>query len=284
MTKSKLTEKVLSFQQSGRGRELLIHEIALLVYSSFLLKTSLSEDQTGEFLCFFYRDMDHLINRFSYQGKPFEAYLNIILKWRLKSFLSRTSRKKETVSIVNDARFINIIQQEYPVLEKEMIKVDPETAGMVQSITDKKRILILFMKEYVISDPEYLPHVALITGFPEKWIEVRAEMLKRMVYRRIRRYRTLSEKRNRTFFKLYLTEKKLSEAYTAEDISIYTSEITTLNNRLRLTNKELSRVSFHPTNREISMVTGIPKGTIDSGMFYLRKLLHDTSDRYGKAA
>ena len=275
MTKSILTKKVLAFQHSGRGRGLLVHEIVLFVYSSFMLKTSLSEDQTGEFLCFFYRDLDHLINCFSYQGKPFEAYLNVILKWRLKSFLSRISRKKEAISIVNDARFVNIIQQEYPVLEREAVRVDPQTAEFVQSTTDKKRILILFMKEYVTTDPEYLPHVAHMTGFPEKWIEVRAEMLKRMVYRRIKRYRVLSEKRNRTFFKLYLTEKKLADAYTTEDISTYAAEIKILNKRLLITNKELSRVSFHPTNREISMVTGIPKGTIDSGLFYLRKLLHN---------
>ncbi len=284
MTKSILTEKVLAFQHSGRGRELLVHEIALFVYSSFILKTSLSEDQTGEFLCFFYRDMDHLINRFSYQGKPFEAYLNFILKWRIKSFLSRISKKKEAVSIVNDARFVNIIQQEYPVLKKESVRVDPQTAELVQSTTDKKRILILFMKEYVTSDPEYLPHVAHMTGFPEKWIEARAEMLKRMVYRRIKRYRVLSEKRNRTFFKLFLTEKKLADAYTTEDISTYAAEIKVLNKRLILTNKELSRVSFHPTNREISIVTGIPKGTIDSGLFYLRKLLNDTRNTGNKAA
>ena len=37
--------------------------------------------------------------------------------------------------------------------------------------------------------------------------------------------------------------------------------------------QRMSRVGIAPTNREIAEVLGVPKGTVDSGSFLLRKKL-----------
>ncbi len=284
MTKSNLTEKVQAFQVSGRNKESLVKEIALYVFSSFLIKNYLTEDQAGDFLCSFYHEIERIIHRFSYQGKPFEAYLNTILKWRIKTFVSRASREKYALRIVNDARFVNTIEQRYLPEDEVLGDRGAQTVKSNLNRADKKRLMLLYMKEYLVADPKYLTHVARITGFPERWIVERAEMLKVMVYKRIKRYKRLLEKRNRTFFKLYLTEKRQLEAYTPKEIQLYASRAKVLSLRLRQTNRELSRFSLRPTHREIAQVTGIPKGTVDSGMFYLKRSFSDTNGDHKKAA
>ena len=37
--------------------------------------------------------------------------------------------------------------------------------------------------------------------------------------------------------------------------------------------EHMSRVGIAPTNREIAEALGIPKGTVDSGLFFLKKKL-----------
>ncbi len=284
MGKSALTKKVITFQQSGQGEEKLIQEIALYIYSSFPVKTYLSKDQRGDFICSVYNEIGRIMNRFSFKGKPFEAYLNIILKWRIKSYLSRTAMKKDIISITNDAHFIYTAQLKSPDEHKQGIEIDDEIASVIRNDTDRKRLLFIFMKEYITADPAYLPYVAQLTGYSERWIMDKAEILRHIVYRRIDRYKKLSEKRNKTFFKLYLAEKKQYEAYTEEEKKAYAVEAKMLKERLHRTNRDLSKFPFYPTHREISAVIGIPKGTIDSGLFYLKKSFYCSHKDSGKAA
>jgi hypothetical protein len=40
----------------------------------------------------------------------------------------------------------------------------------------------------------------------------------------------------------------------------------------------MSRVALAPTNREIGRVLGVPKGTVDSGLFWLKRKLASVYD------
>lgn len=280
MKENNLTEKVQRYQQTGLNKTELIQEIAVYTYSSVLLKKYLTEDQKGDFLCFFYSEMENLIERFHFIGKPFEAYLHTILKWRIKTFLVRDSKKRDVLHILKDRHFLEPLHTiDRGIHADDEIEISSAALQVFHGVntdpipanSDKNRLLFLFLKEYTVSNPDYLPYISKITGYSEEWIIERAEILRTYVRKRMKRFKILTEKRNRTFFQLYLMEKKLHEAYTDSEKKLYSDKIKILTRRLQMVNKEISKISLHPTHREISSVMRIPKGTIDSGLYYLKK-------------
>ena len=48
--------------------------------------------------------------------------------------------------------------------------------------------------------------------------------------------------------------------------------------RMRLAMNRMARVGLAPTNREIASVLGVPKGTVDSGLYWLKKKLASVYD------
>ncbi len=48
--------------------------------------------------------------------------------------------------------------------------------------------------------------------------------------------------------------------------------------RMRLAMQRMARVGLSPTNREIAALLGVPKGTVDSGLYWLKRKLASVYD------
>ena len=83
---TKFTDELMLYQRTGIGYEGLIKSIGLHVYSILKSKYKMDEDDRSDFFCMFYPKIPNMIKRFEYHGTPFEIYLNVSLKWNMKSF------------------------------------------------------------------------------------------------------------------------------------------------------------------------------------------------------
>ena len=83
-------ERVFAAQTSRRRRRALINELGAYAYR-FPRNTlrNLDEDVPGDFFLFCHDKLGLMIDHFEDRGIPFEHYVNSVLKWQLRSFLSR---------------------------------------------------------------------------------------------------------------------------------------------------------------------------------------------------
>ncbi len=275
MGKSELTRKVMLFRKTGKAGKELEDEIAFRIYTSPILDRHLTAEQISSFLCWFYPEILVLAKHFRYRGRPFEAYINYVLLRRINSFLRNDLSEKETQNIFEDRRFDREIKSgnlngTSDIKERDTVK---ELSWLANA--GKKRILYLFLREYSVSDPEKLSVVSRLTEYDDKWVQECGKRLRMMVYKRSRRYKVIIRRRNYTYYLIFRTEKRLLKAVTEGEKRILREKITTLKEKLAIANTTLEKISRTPTHKEIATVTGNPKGSVDSGLFYLKKSIEE---------
>ncbi len=105
-----------------------------------------------------------------------------------------------------------------------------------------------------------------------------AEQLRREREPRDRRLETFRLRRNRAFSLARLLETELQGETDPQRIAILRSRVSRARLRMEAAMRRMSRVGLAPTNREIARVLGIPKGTVDSGLYWLKRKLSPVYD------
>lgn len=271
MEKSNLTQAVEDFKRTGENEKEIIEEVACQIYFSPLLKKYLSREQRNDFLSLFYTGIPFLIRNYHYSGKPFEAYLHFIAKKRVLSYLKKQKEQHEITSIIEDAHFSQEVYQ--PAFTEDKTAAEETLVNNIKKVgkISNKRILFLFLREFSVSDPQKLSAASRLTGYDEEWIQQCADKLRVLVYRRIKRAEELKQYRNKTYFSLFLTERRLSDTVYESERKPLRDKITKLKKKLITINTALARTHPYPTHNEIALVTGDPKGSVDSGLYYIKK-------------
>lgn len=291
-----LTEEVLDFQRTGRDWDGLFTRLAVEVYTYPRRWKGLDEDDCSDFYCLFYPELRGLVTRFVYRGRPFEVYLRVTMKWRLRSFSSRCKHTRlckrvleEEISWASEGepRYENgdaaspPDREEVAEQEASLTAIDPTARRILRidgnnRISDRvirKRVLFLAMMGAATMTQEMIARVAYLTGENVTWLEDRFNELRARIAARHRRVEHLRERRNLHFFRICCIQAQIS---AVEDVALRRGlfeamirEKTFLANTL----EEISRVRAAPAHSDIADILGVPKGSVDSGLFYLRNSL-----------
>jgi len=293
-----LTDAVLDFQSSGRGLDALLDRVAVFVYHYPKMRMGWNEDDCGEFFCYFYPKLRRLVERFEYRGRPFEVYLIITLKWQLRTYAGRKAIEKlqgrvlaqesfwacdSSADYADDAhpvqpapRTIDPSQLEIPECARSVLNIDGD--NRIGDRATRKRVLYLALKSAAHLTESLIGRVAFLTGYDADYIYRLSEELKARVYSRRSRLLLLSEKRNCCFFRIYCLQEQLRLVAEQAVRTELARQLTSEKNRLACMLDEISRVPLDPTHRDIAEVLGIPKGSVDSGLYYLKDSLRVLSN------
>ena len=85
----------------------------------------------------------------------------------------------------------------------------------------------------------------------------------------------LVEQKNKAFYQAHLIEEKLKGQYDKEKREFLLKKLARARKKMYNTFNTISKIPLRPTNLAISEVVGVPKGTVDSSIFTLRKLLRN---------
>lgn len=277
-----LTRQVLECQQTGNGLSDLRDRIAVMIYFDLPGGINLSEDEKSDFFCLFYPRIENLIKRFIYTGKPFTVYLNSSVRGQLKGFRIIKIRERRLQVFYRSPLCWETLQEEAPkYLDKylEKRKRIPEEIKKIFNIGEdgkihdpayQRRFLYLVLKNSYFIDQNLVETLCKIGGFEPKWLLEMLEQLKTFIAAKENRLKRLISRRNFCHFKIYKLEElyACTEGKKREEILFQIKR-----NREKLCRYvwEIQRIHLYPTNREIALVTGIPKGTIDSALFHLKK-------------
>lgn len=282
-----LTEKVIRYQETGAGLREITEEILVTVYRYPRVQRGFSEDDCGEFCLHFYPRIERILSRFTYTGLPFEAYLASNVRWQFKSYAAFRRSRERLQTVRNLELLVEFRQQQRRKIdETNGCGCDSGTVpqwmarafhlaadGTPRSPVVAKRLFILAMKGCCELDDDQLVVVANMTGEdPEQTVEF-ASALRESMTRRERRAAKLRERRNRAFLKLRMLQDRRDITPDGEGTAELDRQIVNTRMRLKMARLCLSRVPRHPTHDDLARIMSIPRGTVDSSLYYLRQAL-----------
>jgi RNA polymerase sigma factor (sigma-70 family) len=269
-----LTEKVLSFQRSRRGLEELVEELAPRIYQYPRRKLGWDEDACGDFYLYFHPRLIRLLSRFKDQGRPFESYLCSVLSWQLKNF-ARERRRAErgwNTALRLGRQEEEDFGPEVP-FETAPVTFDFGLAKHLDRAADRRNLLLLGLKCVRSLTPESMAGLSRLTGVSPEALVAHAAALKSRLETREKRLESFRARRNRAFSQARTLESELIEEIDRERREAIAARLAKARRRMKTAIRRMSRIMLNPTNREIAEVLGVPKGTVDSGLYWLKKKL-----------
>ncbi len=291
---TRLTEAVLRYQQTGIGLERAYGEAALLVYEYPRRRFGFSEDDCGEFLLFFHRSLLRLIDRYRDTGRTFEAYLYGTMKWQIRTFARKKRRSAVRYEVVNHRDLWEEIHPRYyaasitestqetgfvreaepKLLVSGSLEIDAD--GRLVDPTMRRRVTILALKACLHLDDTLIRAVEHAADHQPGWLQDRLAEARAYMRRRTDRLRSLQMRRVRAYYNLRRAHDTLRLAPPGPAADSAMRSVAVWHRRLRLIENAICRVPRSPTNGEVAEILGVPKGTVDSSLFYMKRVYSGT--------
>lgn len=286
-----MTHQVLVYQSSlGSGREeslrlSLMRDLTLHIYSYPGRRHSLHEEDWSDFLLGFYGRIHDLLVNYRYQGPSFWGYLNKVLEWQLLSYYRQAARFRQAEWVCERESIIEYerspVEQEYCLSQKMNHILSHPGLTPFRSSALRQRLLLLVLKNIVfIPEDEFASVFPLLGPDREEASEMRERLLS-LMKRKFERKKRLETKRCENYSRLTLAEIRQSEETDVASVLRLDEKIILYKRRLKRLDRQLSRIPLYPSNEELSDLLGLPKGSVDSGLFYLKSYLEK---RYGPGA
>ena len=268
-----LTDKVLRYQKTGQGLAEIVNELAPRVYHFPRRTMGWDEDACGDFYVFVHPRILRLVERFRNQGKPFESYLWAVLNWQVRNFARERCQRERAwrVSLRMDAAG-DVPTPVAPDADPSALPCT-DMARAIRTPADRRNFLFLVLKCARQLDPSRASQLAALAGTaPGRLLDL-VGTLRDMRTGRERRLQKFASRRNRAYAKILLMETELRGEVEPAKIAALRGTLQRARLRMRSSAERMARVGMSPTNREIAAVLGIPKGTVDSGLYWLKKKL-----------
>lgn len=283
MGTSQLTELVLAGRTNSDCSQKAEWQVACWVYSELHRKFRLDADEAGNFFCEFYPKIRKLILQFQYRGCPFEAYLYATLRWQVLSYKKQLSRQRLNHQLFTYESFWDVYQEEPICSEPIPSKVPYNIHNSFN--TYRKRLIYVALRECEYLDNKLMEAIIQYTQIDRRWFLNCVMALRQKVEQRRHRLDRARQYYNTCLYRYYLLQLRVHNSDSPDKHAYYGHELEKNRSRLRRVCRQLKKMHVHPTNREIGEVLNVPKGSIDSGIFYiLEKIPAAQRQRYSRSA
>jgi len=275
-----LTARVLEYQRSRTGLDGLVAELAPRVLRYPRHRFGWDDDACSEFYAWFHPRLVRVLGRFRDQGRPFEAYLVSVLHWQARSFARRIRRDEQAWAM--GPRLVAASTPDDAVGAAEDREARPRSVPMPRAPriddADRRGLLFLVLKCCRRLDTSTIAAAASATGIAPRRLSRLVERLRTGLEPCERRLETLRLRRNGAFSRARILEAALARAADPAEAAEIRRRLEAANRCLAAALQRMARVRRDPTNREVAGALGIPKGTVDCGLFQLKHRLATVYD------
>ena len=273
-----LNEQVLRYQATGQGLEELLSLLSARVYAYPRLRGSRCEDDAGEFYLLCYPRLVRTLRRFREQGKPFEWYLQSVLRWQYLAFVRARRRRERQWASGTLAAF-----WEPPALEPEAAADSPglrrqaaglfrlEGGGRAARRGERTRLLVWALKRVRTLSGREVQELAELSGLPLEQLDQVCAVLRQGLLPHEQRLELLAGRRTRAYATLCLLEQELGREADPGRREPLERRVQKARRALSRSQRRIAAVRLAPSNREIAAVLGLPKGTVDTALYSLRR-------------
>lgn len=284
-----LTLAVITYHHTGEGLKEIQDTILILAYRYPTCTRVLSDDDAGDFLLFFIPRMMVIINEFTYQGYSFETYLKSCIRWRVKSFHQLQKRQYvRELSYMHNITHTSSHEDSYELLEEiddlhaaESVPWYHRGPSDAQSTIlksmnnepDRRRMLLIALHSARFVDDVLIEKLAIFCQRPKKELFELFDTvwdLQSQQWERIEQYRV---KRDRLFASYLDCQIQIETSVDPEEILRLKDLEHAIHVRMAQTREHLAYLERGLPQTTLARIVGIPKGTVNSGFFYMRRKL-----------
>jgi DNA-directed RNA polymerase specialized sigma24 family protein len=282
METESLNSLVLYYQNTGLGLAEILKRLALRIYHYPLSKCRASEDDCGEFYLFFYPRLLRTLKKFKDRGKPFEWYFNSVLHWHYKEYCSQKRREEIRWTVARNAVFWELpdptaVYAMMPSREGSHRSIIPmDQWGRSRQATYRRRVLFLALKNAHALDDSAFSWISRLSGVEEDHLVGLVERLRANLCQRELRLHKLYLRQNKIYTKILLLQRDLIWEVDPAGKTEIALSLSRLRVKLRTLQRKIRGVKLRPSNREIAELLQIPKGTVDTSLFWFRRQLRES--------
>lgn len=236
--------------------------------------------EAGDFIVDFIPRVDSIIDKYNAKLAGFPHYLNRHIKWLMFSFSRayvKEKEKSEAYQFHNVAEFrdkICLMEEDVQYkISDHASKILSITGGKITKDSSKKRLEIFTLKNSRILNYEQIKILAPLFDRTPEWLFETKEKLNELCTKRVQNRKYLQERFNRLFLQITKEQKKLTIMDDGYDKDLLFEKILEKQKRKDNIYEKLKKRNCGPKNEEIAQILDIPKGTVDSSLFYLKKAL-----------
>lgn len=292
MKKVDITRDVLRLKRREIAADGVVQACLLFVYSTMRRYFPGNDDLWHDYLCDCLPRIKRAIDGFEYDGREFFPYLHRCMQFHMRDYL-KSHRIKElrrsqlagyTQTMENPE---DLCCDETPVQRDIEDRIDsslqsshepkPQQAkDFFELSPDSRRMTLLILRLSTWLNDPTIDRFAEITGLSPEWLHEKVDLIRAELAEDRARYAKLSDRSSELHFLRYQLQCEecihaslgLSEEYRKYSRKASMEVVT---GRLSRLQRRMAGVRLFPSNKFLATVLGIPKGSVDSGIYYLRR-------------
>lgn len=263
-----LTRSVLDYQAGLVAFEGLRDKVVLEAYHHLNRSRRRGEDEVSDFLLGFYNKVEGLVTRFQPRGLPFRHYLLRTLRWQWHTFRSdRAKERRQRVVAIN----VGLADR----VDEELVGEPSASWGPLGEFSEagSRRLVLLALKAAPWLEDAHCEAISEVTGVDLAWLQGCQHRLRHFTDRRRDARQALGEKRSEAYYRRLMAEDEAQRELDPERRQVHERRASVYRHRLANLTIRQNSVSTSPTHQELARLLGMPKGTVDSGLYHLKKKL-----------
>lgn len=296
MHETTLHDLVLSYRDKGEGRDRIMERVAALVYAAHRKFGFDDEDDAANALVKYRGRIARLVDRFEDRGIPFDACLASSLRFLAKTVRRERKQASDREQVCEgaiatggdagrayDAAFALFhgegrdpgglwggaprpAPQRRPRARGGSVR-----CGALEKAAYSSRLVYLAIKCAWEIDDEGVARVADSAGVGREWLAAAVEQARRSLECERARVEGLVQRRNASWCRRRLLEARLALEADPYRRSRLSAALEREKARCAKAKDELGCLRTIVPNSVVARILGVPKGTVDSGLYYLRK-------------
>ncbi|MDR1029987.1 MAG: hypothetical protein LBL76_03840 [Treponema sp.] len=235
------------------------------------------KDTCADFLSWFYPRMSRAIDTYKDIGASFEAYIGSLVYWSAREYRSRQAAHDLTEYAFWEAR-----AEDMNFCESDPVYLEPLPA--IKPVSNPRQILILLLKTYCFLSDDHISRIAPAIGIEKAQLRHLIDELRKRRLERDEERRGLNERTQCQYYRCIVFEKKLEAALEGSiQYEKIKGQMERAKTRYKTMRKRLASMSHYATNREIAEVLGIPKGTVDSSLYAIKRKNKQANPEYANS-
>ncbi|MDR3247512.1 MAG: hypothetical protein LBT39_01885 [Treponema sp.] len=228
------------------------------------------DDDRTDFLCWLYPRIQRAIDKYHYGGSTFDAYISGMVRWAAREYLST-----ETAHIITEQTYWDGMASDMAVYsqEPEYGSDDPlpEKKRPFRMVDNPRQALLLLLKSYFYVSDDFINRAAPAMGIKKETLNRLVGEMRSIRSTRDEEIRELQLRIYSQYYRCRAFEKRMNAA--VKDSGRYfmmKKRLERAEKRLTAMRKRFRLLRTDPSNRQVARVLGVPKGTVDSGLFAIK--------------
>ena len=258
-----LTQSVVDYQKGLTALDEVRNLVLLEAFRHLGRYRRKGEDEVSEFLLQFHGRIEGLLGRFHCQGLPFRHFLLRSLRWQWNSFRADRGRLRRQARLVAEAGLV----------DPDQVMAEPGGWESSPALTpmDRKRLLLLALKASPWLEERHWEALSRETGLELPWLQACQHRLQAATERNRGRRQRLLDKRGEVFYRRLVAEDDARQEVDPERRQVHERRASFYRTRLTNLARREQSVSSAPTHRDLAQLLGMPKGSVDSSLYHLKK-------------